>query len=142
MKVRRIHLETDYETIKEWWTDRGGEPPPLNMLPDIGVIVEESGIPISCAFLYTISNASIAIVEWEATNPRFTSALKKVRALHMAFDFFEEWAKKEETQFLLSWVLPGRGDGRLLGQRGWVKPQGEPHEMMAFVTMQKEAVCL
>jgi hypothetical protein len=141
MHVRRIILEEDYETIAEWWTQRGGEPPPLNMLPDIGVIVEESGVPLSCAFLYTISNASIAVVEWEATNPHLTSVLKKVRALHMAFDFFEEWAKSQKTRFLLSWVLPGRGDGRLLGQRGWIKPQGEPHEMMAFVTTHKEVLC-
>ncbi len=141
MRARRIILEEDYDTITPWWTRRGGEAPPLSMLPDIGVIIEESGIPLSCAFLYTISNAPISVVEWEATNPDFTSALKRLRALHMAFDFFEDWAKKNNTQFLFSWVLPGRGDGRLLGQRGWIKPQGEPHEMMAFVAMPKEAIC-
>lgn len=141
MKVRRLILEQDYPTIKTWWTCRGGTPPDPAILPDIGVIVEEAGVPISCLFLYTVSNASIAVAEWEATNPECTSPFKKTKALHMAFDFFEVMADKEGIRFIFSWVIPGRGDGRLLSARGWVKPQGEPHEMLAYDSRAKEALC-
>lgn len=140
MKTRRLILEEDYPVIKTWWERRGGEPPPLNMLPDVGVIVEEDGTSLACAFLYKISNAQIAIVEWEATNPDFPSPTKRLQALNMAFDFFEEWTREKEHVCLITWVKMGRGDGRLLSQRGWIHPQGEPHEMLAYIPT-KEAVC-
>ena len=142
MRVRRIILENDYEMLATWWVRRGGTPPPLAILPDVGVIVEEACIPISCFFLYLISNAPVAVMEWEGSNPDCQSPFKRVRALHMATDFFEDYAAKNEITFLFSWTIPGRGDGRLFSARGWTKPQGEPHEMWSFVTEnKKEAVC-
>ena len=141
MRTRRIVLEQDYPIISQWWTRRNGTPPPINMLPDTGVIVEEDGKPLSCAFLYEVSNCSMAIIEWEATNPDCHSPMKALRALHMVFDFFETYCADNGMSFVVSWVLPGRGDGRLLERRKWIKCPGEPHEMMAFVTQPKEELC-
>ena len=142
MNVRRIIIEQDYELLATWWTRRNGSPPPLNMLPDTGVIAEcPEGFPVACAFLYEISNAPIAIVEWEATNPDCSSPMKALRGLHMVFDFFEKYCKDKGFQFVITWVLPGRGDGRLLERRKWIKAPGEPHEMLAFVTNPKEELC-
>lgn len=142
MKIRRIILEQDYPLLATWWTRRHGEPPPLNMLPATGVFAEENGIPVACAFLYEISNASINIVEWEATSPDCKSPMAALRALNLVFDFFEDYCRERGVAFVLSWVVPGRGDGRLLERRKWVKAQGVPHEMLAFVTQPKEEPCL
>lgn len=110
MRVRRIDLELDYPVLKTWWARRGGVPPAIEILPDVGVIVEDAGMPVSCLFLYTMSNASVAVAEWEATNPDCMSPLKKIRALHMAFDFFEKFSNENQIRFVFSWTLPGRGD--------------------------------
>lgn len=142
MRIRRIILDQDYPLLKTWWERRGGEAPPINMLPDTGVVAEEDGTPIACAFLYEIGNAPIDIVEWEATNPDCTSPMKALRALNLVFDFFESYCGDKGVRFVLSWVVPGRGDGRLLERRKWVRAPGVPHEMFAFVTQPKEATCL
>lgn len=142
MRIRRIILEQDYLTIATWWTRRNGTPPPLNMLPDMGIIAEEDGNPVACAFLYEISNCSMSIIEWEATNPECHSPMRALKGLHMVFDFFEKYCTEKKTAFVVSWVLPGRGDGRLLERRKWRRCPGEPHEMMAFVTQPKEEPCL
>lgn len=140
MRVRRINIEHDYPVIRTWWERRGGTPPQMELLSDFGIMVEDGELPMACAFLFTISNAPLAIVEWEATNPDVHSVRRRLEALNMAFDFFEDWSKQGEAACLITWVTAGRGDGRLLSQRGWTKPQGEPHEMLAFVPV-KEAVC-
>ena len=131
MKVRRTILE-DYNLLASWWTRRGGDAPPRSLLPELGVIAEEGGAPMACAFLYEIKGGVLAIVEWEATNPDCPSAMAKIRALNMVFDFFEKYCSGQGIKVLLSWVKEGRGDGRLLERRAWKKMPGDRHEMMAI----------
>lgn len=135
MRVRRIIIEEDYPTIKTWWERRGTEPPPEALLPDIGVIAEDSDGAVACAFLYEDKGGRIAMVEWEATNPDCHSAIRAMRGLNMVFDFFEGYF----PGVLLSWVASERGDGRLLERRHWKKCPGERHELMAFQS--QEALC-
>jgi hypothetical protein len=141
MKTRRIILEEDYDTIASWWTARGGTAPPVGILPMTGVMVEQDGNPVSCAFLYEDKGGRVAMIEWEATNPEVHSAMAQVRSLHCIFDFFEKYCRDQGIQLVLSWVAEGRGDGRVLLARNWTKCPGQRHELMAFNTLTKEALC-
>ena len=141
MRVRRFNAETDYPVIRTWWEARGGEAPALALLPDCGIVVEQFDNPIACAFMYEVTSGSIALIEWEATNPDIHSPITQVKALSMVFDFFEKYCRDRGIAVLLSWVASNRGDGRLLEKRKWVKCPGERHEMMAFSTQPQEALC-
>ncbi len=141
MKVRRLQLDKDYPTIRQWWERRGTAAPQESILPPIGVISEQDSVPIACAFLYEVKGVSVAWVEWEATNPEFRAPLIKIRALNQVFDFFEGYAKETGIAALFSWVASDHGDGRLLGRRKWIKCPGERHELMVFTHHEQEAPC-
>ena len=126
--------------IEKWWTDRGSTAPQQCLLPPVGVVSELEHIPIACAFLYQVQFVPIGIVEWECTNPDISSALLRLRGLNKVFDFFETFCADQGIKTIFSWVAKGRGDGRLLAGRHWVKCEGERHELMAFSV--KEEACL
>ena len=79
MRLRRLDNETDYPMIAAWWTRRGGVPPPLALLPPVGVVSLDGDLPVACAFLYECKGGNVAMVEWEATNPDCHSAMTKIR---------------------------------------------------------------
>ncbi len=125
-------MEQDYPVIRTWWERRGSPAPSPVILPDVGVIVENHGDLVACAFLYTDSAGRVAMAEWEATNPDNVSAMAAIRGLNLIFDFLEKFAKSQGFQIVLSWVASERGDGRILERRNWTKCPGERHELMAY----------
>lgn len=131
MTLRRIIMVNDYPTLKTWWERRGTPAPDPILLPTVGVVTEEKGAPVACAFLYEDVGGKVAMVEWEATSPDST-AMNSIRGLNMIFDFFENFAKSQGFAVVLSWVAQGRGDGRILERRKWIKCPGERHELMAY----------
>lgn len=139
--MRRIILDQDYYFLKTWWERRGMPAPSLYLLPEVGVIIEENGMGLSCAFLYEDKSGKIAMVEWEATNPDCTSPMKSIRALHMVFDFFEGYCRERGISIILTYVSEGRGDGRLLEKRKWTKCPGNRHELLVFESIPKEETC-
>ena len=141
MKVRRIILEEDYALLATWWTRRGTEAPHIKLLPEVGVMAFDEAGPTACAFLYVDRGNTIAMVEWEATNPCCTSPLRSIRALNMVFDFFEKFCTEEGIPIVLSWVAETRGDGRLLERRKWMKCVGDRHALMSFSTQTPEVLC-
>lgn len=141
MRIRRIQLEQDYPTLRTWWERRGSAAPQMGVLPPVGVIAEEGGKPMACAWLYECKGDTVGMVEWEATNPDCHSAFTAVRALNMVFDFFEAYCAAHGIGAIFSWVSENRGDGRILEARKWVKCPGERHALMAFSPKLKEALC-
>lgn len=77
IEVRRINKEEDYDDIKSWWENHGGETF-LNKgyLPSIGFISYEGQDKIACCFAYKDSMAKAAFLAWVCVNPK---ANKKVR---------------------------------------------------------------
>lgn len=140
MTIRRFIASHDYPVVKTWWEKRGTPAPQLPILPAVGVVVEDEGTPIACAFLYEDKAGVVAMVEWEATNPSVGSPMKVVKGLHMVFEFFEIFAREQGYSVVLSWVAEDRGDGRILEGRKWKKCPGERHALMAFET-KEEAPC-
>lgn len=141
MNVHRIVIERDYPTLKKWWELRGVSAPPAVILPAVGVLAEEiDGMPVACAWLYEDKAGIVGMVEWEATNPR-CSPFITLRALNHIFAFFEEYWCNAPGRVLFSWTQEGRGDGRMLRGRHWIKCPGERHELMLFQGQPSEAPC-
>jgi hypothetical protein len=57
--------DDDYALICSFWKGRGS-PPPRNLLPTLGVLVDE----MACGFLYLDATGSgVAVMAWTATDP-------------------------------------------------------------------------
>lgn len=68
--------EQDLAVVAEWfsgieWTIPGVE----GVLPKIGILVEESEVPLACGWLYT-TDTTLAILAWTATNPEVAETLQ------------------------------------------------------------------
>lgn len=67
MEFRYIE-QSDYETLVEWWKFWKFPSPPLEMLPDSGVIVNKDGIDICAGFIY-FTNSKTCWIEFIVSNP-------------------------------------------------------------------------
>lgn len=65
-----------YPTVREWWIGHAWTPPPLEILPAIGYIVENH----AAAWLYHDSTAALGVMEYIVTNPQNTP-LQSARAI-------------------------------------------------------------
>lgn len=48
----RVLTESDYDTLCKWWRDWRWTPPPFDMLPTTGVMVESNGRDVCAGFVY------------------------------------------------------------------------------------------
>tara|TARA_R110000803_G_scaffold105029_4_gene173249 strand:+ start:7273 stop:7677 length:405 start_codon:yes stop_codon:yes gene_type:complete len=73
MNIRKLK-ESDYETLKEWWTKYSWPPIEKDFLPENGtggLIVEtKEGEPIVAGFLY-MTNSKAVLLEWIISNPDY-----------------------------------------------------------------------
>ena len=59
----RIVTNEDVETLSKWWVDWGFETPPIDFLPETGIIVSSDGIDVCAAFMYA-TNSKVAWISW------------------------------------------------------------------------------
>lgn len=79
----RISFE-DYALICGFWKGRG-TPPQRNLLPTLGVIIDE----MACGFLYLDGTGSgVAVMAWTATDPT-ASVIERGHALLKVVEFLE-----------------------------------------------------
>lgn len=67
MKFRYIE-ENDYDKLVEWWSFWKFTPPPIEVLPDSGVIVNINGVDACAGFIY-FTNSKICWIEYIVSNP-------------------------------------------------------------------------
>jgi hypothetical protein len=95
----RIAL-SDYDTLVPWWRKRGGQAPPRAVLPTLGVIAEQAGVPVASAFAYLDATGSgVAIISWHITSPD-AHPRSAGRGLKKCLDFLEL-----ETRRLGYWLI-------------------------------------
>lgn len=56
--------------VREWWVahDRMA-PPPLEILPRLGIVIEPDGEPVCAAWLYMDNSVGVCFVEFPVTKP-------------------------------------------------------------------------
>jgi hypothetical protein len=74
----------DYALISSFWEGRG-TPPQRNLLPTLGVIIDE----MACGFLYLDGTGSgVAVMAWTATDPK-ASIAERGHAMQKVIEFLE-----------------------------------------------------
>jgi hypothetical protein len=68
--------QTDYDTVCQWWKDRGFDPLPKVILPKLGVmaIPGEGEAPDACAWLYMDNSVGVCFLEGTISRPGLTLA--------------------------------------------------------------------
>lgn len=67
MEFRYIE-QSDYEMLVDWWKFWKFPAPPIEMLPDSGVIVNKDGVDICAGFIY-FTNSKTCWIEFIVSNP-------------------------------------------------------------------------
>jgi hypothetical protein len=65
--IRDFDVEEDYDTISTWYLDREEMPPPADMLPTHGIIIEN----VAAGFLVA-TDANLAFLDFYITNKNAT----------------------------------------------------------------------
>lgn len=85
--VRDIN-DDDLVTVSEWFARRKWPVPPSPaILPKTGYVAERNGEPVAVAWLY-ITNSSLGLVEWSATDPE--SGIVGLRGLKKVMDHIKK----------------------------------------------------
>lgn len=68
MNVRRFQPE-DHAEICEWWKHYDWQPVQIELLPNIGFVIEHDGVNIVAGWLYQ-TDSKIGWIEWIISNPK------------------------------------------------------------------------
>lgn len=68
MKITPFIAAEHYPTLSAWWRDQRWPPVPLDMLPELGLVVTDDHEAHAAGWLYT-TNSPIALIEWLVGNP-------------------------------------------------------------------------
>ncbi len=77
----REFLESDYPTLERFWSFRGANAPPFDMLPKIGYVFESEGNVVATGFAYIdAAQSGCAWLGWTAVDPE--NPISGGRGLH------------------------------------------------------------
>jgi len=107
--IREFDPETDYPTICDWHDAHGTTPPPLAILPRLGVIVfEEGGDMAGALWLYMDNSVGVCFPEHAVTRPRLSGAKVKRVGL-VALEFLRMRAAELDYGVMIMNTLPIMG---------------------------------
>lgn len=86
-------LEKDYEVIKHFWPRHGWPELPIGALTTMGIVAHEGDTILAACWIYTATNASLAMMEWMVTNPD-ASPFQTAKAVKYLAGFAIEECKK------------------------------------------------
>ena len=83
IQIRILKQESDYSTLVSWWKGHGWPAIPAHVLPALGAMAEDDGIPVAAGFLYMDNSSPVCMLEWLVTRPdaRPLSAMKAITAI-------------------------------------------------------------
>lgn len=94
LQLRHIELQHDYPTLDAMWKAWKFPSPPIEALPDTGLIVTNfRGDPIAAGFLYK-TNSTLAWMEWIVAS-MFCTKAERATGLDMLIEHLEAWAHVE-----------------------------------------------
>lgn len=90
--------QEDVSTLSEWWKDWGFENPPIDFLPDIGLIVSSDGVDVCAAFMY-ITNSKVAWISWIISDKNYRIKPNRRDALSFLIDDISREAKAQGYEY-------------------------------------------
>lgn len=84
MEFRYIE-QSDYEMLIDWWKFWKFPAPPIEMLPDSGVIVNKDGVDICAGFIY-FTNSKTCWIEFIVSNPNVRQKEDRREAITSVID--------------------------------------------------------
>lgn len=94
--------------ISQWWTKRGLCSPVPEILPPVGIIMEDgSGSPLACGWLYFTSCANVAFFHHVCTDPDASAAVVAV-ALRDGMRLVEQIACKNGCPVIYGEIADNR----------------------------------
>tara|TARA_B100001287_G_C22667606_1_gene523632 strand:- start:480 stop:968 length:489 start_codon:yes stop_codon:yes gene_type:complete len=93
LKSRLWNLDNDYDTLVKWWKDWNFGKVPLEVLPPLGIMIENDNGPICAAGLYVGTGTKFCIMEW-LVKDKNASLKDSHKAIQMCVDQVMELAKE------------------------------------------------
>jgi hypothetical protein len=105
----RDYTPEDYPMLCWWWNEHGAVPAPRNILPKLGIIIEEhkegaDPTPQAAMFLYMDNSTGVGFLEHGVTAPGL-SLQKAQKALRHGVRFLKESANKMGYFFILTHAI-------------------------------------
>lgn len=127
MKCRKFCVETDYETLVEWWKSYNHGILSPSILPETGVaVVDENDVLLACSWLY-FTNSRVAIVDWTIGNPSIP-LMQRGRAIQAAIENLEALASTTNVAAIFGFS-GYRGLTKTMLRLGY-KREGQPCDVM------------
>lgn len=126
--IRALHRETDLPVVKSWWAKHGAIAVPDAFLPQ-GFVISSAGVDIAAAFLYLDAGGKLAMIEYLTTNPAISHSRELVEDVKQLITHVEEMAVAQGCEGIVSLVVPGTGEDRLMKRMGYYPPDGPAHAM-------------
>ena len=113
-KVREFNLDTDYNTVSEWWRKQDWTPVAPGALSTTGYIVDDK-----CAGWLYIANSYMGFVEWVVGNPD-CDKIERREALKELLNHINNVAKINNCKVLLT-TTPNSGLIERCQEVGWTE---------------------
>jgi len=65
----RPYSQSDNDTLGPWFIEHGFEAIDMNLMPPLGIVVEDDAGPQAAAWMYISTCGKTAIIGWPVTNP-------------------------------------------------------------------------
>ena len=95
MNSRLWNLEKDYNTLTKWWNQHNFDlPVPKDILPSLGIIIEEDDVSMCASGLYIDTGAKFGFMYGLFTNPNINK-IKLYRAMNKCLQEIQKLAKSK-----------------------------------------------
>jgi hypothetical protein len=95
--LRSVSKEDYEDVLVKWWKDWGWEPPPLDFLPETGLIVSKGNVDICAGFLY-LTNSKVALTEFVVSNKDYKES-DRGEAIDFLLDCILELANQNGCKY-------------------------------------------
>lgn len=104
--VREFDGERDYPTFREWHYDHGAPPPPIEMLPRLGVMAYRDDREDAALFLYMDNSVGVCFAEHVCTRPGLGIRAAR-QAIERAVDYLKKAAAEMGYGLMVIHTRPG-----------------------------------